>query len=171
MVDKGIWWLTTSICNAVCIQNTIQWWTKEMWPQNHQTIQKHVFYIALLLNHIESGNKKILMKNKNGFRRKRSTTDQILTIHRIKITSYLKNQPSKMNKTCGTIWRSWPPTHRCTSVDLPARIYLHHICADTGFSLEELPGAMDDRGEWRKCQGNAYCQRDLMMTVILYFKK
>ena len=27
----------------------------------------------------------------------------------------------------------------------PARTYLHRICSDTGSSLEDLPGAMDDR--------------------------
>ena len=44
----------------------------------------------------------------------------------------------------------------------------HQLCADTGCSLEDLLGAMDDRG-WieRKSQGNPCCQRDLMMKDII----
>ena len=40
-------------------------------------------YNALLLNRIEPKIDNILRKNQNGFRRNRSTTSQILTIHRI----------------------------------------------------------------------------------------
>ena len=40
-------------------------------------------YNALLHNHIEPKIENILRKNQNGFRRKRSTTSQILTIRRI----------------------------------------------------------------------------------------
>ena len=54
----------------------------------------------------------------------------------------------------GHYWRSkdelisnvlpWTPLHGCTSVDPLARIYLHQLCMDTGCSLENLLGAMDD---------------------------
>ena len=37
-----------------------------------------------------------------------------------------------------------------TSVGWPARTYLHQLCADTGCSLEDLLGAMDDRDRWRE---------------------
>ena len=37
------------------------------------------------------------------------------------------------------------PTHGCTSVGLPAKIYIHQLCADTGFCLEDLPSAMANR--------------------------
>ena len=37
------------------------------------------------------------------------------------------------------------PTHGRASVGWPARTYSHQLCADTGCSLEDLPGAMDDR--------------------------
>ena len=40
-------------------------------------------YNALLRNHIEPKINNILRKNQNGFQRNRSTTSQILTIHRI----------------------------------------------------------------------------------------
>ena len=32
-----------------------------------------------------------------------------------------------------------------TSIGRPARMYLHKLCTDTGCSLEDLPGAMEDR--------------------------
>ena len=62
--------------------------------------------------------------------------------------------PSKENKQ-----DLWTPTHGHASVDQPAYIYMYHLCADTGCSLEDLPGAMDGEGE---SQGTPYCQHDLM---------
>ena len=38
------------------------------------------------------------------------------------------------------------------TVGQPARTFLHQLCADTGCSFEDLPGALDDRD--RECQGN-----------------
>ena len=32
-----------------------------------------------------------------------------------------------------------------TKAGRPARTYIQQLCADTGCSLENLPGAMDDR--------------------------
>ena len=37
-----------------------------------------------------------------------------------------------------------------TSIDGHARTYLHQLCADKGYSLENLPRAMDDRDGWRE---------------------
>ena len=34
----------------------------------------------------------------------------------------------------------WTPTHGRANVGRPAKTYLHQLCADTGCSLEELPG-------------------------------
>ena len=44
----------------------------------------------------------------------------------------------------------WTPTHGCTSIGWLARTYLHQLCVDTGCSLEDLPGVMDDRDGWRE---------------------
>ena len=93
------------------------------------------------------------------------------------LTSYLKNHSSKMNKTCGTLLEKqdelmsdvlqWNTTCGRASVGRLARNYLHQICADTGCSLEDLPGAMDDRDGWRvrESHGDSCCQRDLMMMM------
>ena len=43
----------------------------------------------------------------------------------------------------------WTPTHEHTSVGRPARSHLHQLCAETGFTLEDLLGVMDDRDGWR----------------------
>ena len=36
------------------------------------------------------------------------------------------------------------------SVGRLARIYLHQLCVDIGYSLENLPEAIDDRDKWRE---------------------
>ena len=67
----------------------------------------------------------------------------------------------------------WTPTHRCTNVDCPASIYLHQLCADTGFHLEDLPGGMNDNDEWRErkreSQENLCCLHDLMIIHHIFF--
>ena len=55
----------------------------------------------------------------------------------------------------GHCWRSkdefisntllWTPSHGRANARRPARNYIQQLCADTGYSLEDLPGAMDDR--------------------------
>ena len=85
-------------CNAVYSQNRIERWTKGCilpFPKkgdlglakNYRGITltsiAAKIYNALLRNRIEPKIDNILRKNKNGFRRNRSTTSQILTIRRI----------------------------------------------------------------------------------------
>ena len=71
------------------------------------------------------------------------------------LTSHLKT--GRQTRRVGLYWRSknelssdvllWTPTNGSASVSRKARIYLHKLCAG---SLEELPGAMDDRDGWRE---------------------
>ena len=43
-------------------------------------------------------------------------------------------------------------------VGRPTRTYLHQLCEYSGCSLEELPGATDDRNGWREGKlGNLNC--------------
>ena len=44
----------------------------------------------------------------------------------------------------------WIPSHRRAKAGPPARTYIQKLCADTGFSLEDLLGAMGDRDAWRE---------------------
>ena len=58
----------------------------------------------------------------------------------------------------GHCWRSkdelisdiflWTPPHGHAKAGWPARTHIQQVCADTGYSLGYLPGAMDDRDGW-----------------------
>ena len=66
------------------------------------------------------------------------------------------------------------PSHGRVSVGRSRRNYLQQFCTDTRCSLEELLGAMDDRGVWRDrererervCQGNPCKLRDFMIRMM-----
>ena len=45
-------------------------------------------------------------------------------------------------------------------------MYLHHLCVDTGCSIEELPGAVDDKDE-REGERERESQRDLMAITYV----
>ena len=44
----------------------------------------------------------------------------------------------------------WTPSHGRAKVGQPARTYLQQLHASIGCSLEDLPGAIDDRDRWRE---------------------
>ena len=50
--------------------------------------------------------------------------------------------------------------------------HIHQLRADTGCSLEDLPGAMDDEDEWpereRESQGNPCRQQDLKIMIRIH---
>ena len=54
----------------------------------------------------------------------------------------------------------WTPSHGRASVGQPSRIYLQQPCTDTGCSMEDRPGTMDDRDEWR---------HDMMMMMMMIY--
>ena len=69
---------------------------------------------------------------------------------------HLKNHLSKTNKI-GHSWRSknelindiWTPRHACASVgDQQELTYINSV--PTGYSLKDLPGAMDGRNRWKE---------------------
>ena len=81
-------------------------------------------------------------------------------------------KPIQVRRTghAGRCWRSrdefisnillWTPSHGQAKAGWPARTYIQQFCADTGCSLEDLPGAMDDRDGWQEkvweiCAGSA----------------
>ena len=69
---------------------------------------------------------------------------------------------SKTNKTCciqlekenqtHSRFLLWTPTYGRACVGRPARTYMHQVCVDTEYSLEDLPGVMDDRDGWRETE-------------------
>ena len=44
----------------------------------------------------------------------------------------------------------WTPSHGWAKAGWPSRTYIQQLCADTGYNLEDLPGAMDNRDGWRE---------------------
>ena len=62
----------------------------------------------------------------------------------------------------------WSPSHGRAKAGRPARTYIQLLCAHTGYSLEDLPGAMDNRDGWREreSQRDLYWQCDIMMLMI-----
>ena len=66
----------------------------------------------------------------------------------------------RQTRHAGHDWRSrdelisdillWTASHGPAKAGRPARTYIQQLCADTGFSLEDLPRAMDDRDGWRE---------------------
>ena len=76
-----------------------------------------------------------------------------------------ENYQVRRTKHAGHCWRSkdelisdilsWISSHGRAkvgraSVGRPARTYIQQLCADTGYSLEDLLEAMDDRDGWRE---------------------
>ena len=57
----------------------------------------------------------------------------------------------------------WIPSHGRTKAGRPARTYIQQLCVDTGYSLEDLQGAMDER----EGQGNLCWRRDMMMMMMI----
>ena len=66
----------------------------------------------------------------------------------------------RRTRHAGHCWRSrdelirdvllWTPKHGRAKAGRPARTYIQQLCEDTGCCPEDLPGAMNDREEWRE---------------------
>ena len=66
----------------------------------------------------------------------------------------------RRTRHAGHCWRSrdelirdvllWTPTRGRAKAGRPARTYIQQLCEDTGWCPEDLPGAMNDREEWRQ---------------------
>ena len=69
-----------------------------------------------------------------------------------------KNIRVRLNRHAGHCWRSrdelirdillWAPSYGREKAGRSARTYIQQLCADAGCSLQDLPGAMDDRDGW-----------------------
>ena len=75
-------------------------------------------------------------------------------------TTHHKTIQVRRTRHAGHCWRSkdelisdiilWTPPHGRAKAGRPARTYVQQLCSETGCSLEDLPGAMDDRDRWRE---------------------
>ena len=92
--------------------------------------------------------------NKSG---RQHLTKQQLYSH---LAPIMKSIKIRRTRHAGHCWRSkdelisdilrWTPSHGRAKVRQPARTYIQQLCTDTGYSLEDLLGAMDDRDGCRK---------------------
>ena len=57
----------------------------------------------------------------------------------------------------------WTLSHQRGKAGQPARTYIQQLSADTGYSLEDLPVAIDDRDGWR--EGAREIRADLSQNV------
>ena len=72
----------------------------------------------------------------------------------------MKTIQVSQTRHAGYCWRSkdelisdillWTPSHGQAKTGRPARTYIQQFCADIGYSLEDLPGGMDDRDGWQE---------------------
>ena len=79
-------------------------------------------------------------------------TKQLLYSH---LPPIRKTIQVRRTRHAGHCWRSgdgligdillWNPSHGWAKAGRPARTYIQKLCADTGYSLEDLPGARDDK--------------------------
>ena len=71
-----------------------------------------------------------------------------------------KTIQGRQTKHAGHCWRSrdklisdvllWTPAYGRAKAGRPARIYIHQLCEDTGYSPEDLPEVMNNREKWRE---------------------
>ena len=76
------------------------------------------------------------------------------------LPSITKTIQVRRTRHAGHCWRSrdelisdvllWTPTHGRAKAGRPARTYIQQLCEDTGCCPEDLPGAMNDKEEWRE---------------------
>ena len=87
--------------------------------------------------------------------RRQNPAKQQLYGHLPPITKTIK---IRRTRHVGHCWRNreerisdilpWTPSDVRAKAGRPARTYKQQLCVDTGCSLEDLPGPMDDRGKW-----------------------
>ena len=60
----------------------------------------------------------------------------------------------------------WTPSHVQAKAGWPARTYIQQLCADTGCSLEDLPGVMNDREGWQE-RVREICAGSMIWFVLI----
>ena len=153
-----------------CNVRGVQTWTELNWNINdlstHTDRMKRCFFqvavVSILLNGCTTGTLTKCMEKKldgNYTRMLRAILIKSCREHPIKqqlyghlppITKTIKIRRTRYASHC---FRSrdelisdlllWTPSHGRAKAGRPARTYIHQFCADTGCSLEDLPGAMD----------------------------
>ena len=144
-----------------------------IWKSDMTDKMKYSFFQAAIVSILLHGcttwtlTKRVKKKKDGNYtRRLRAILNKSLRQYPIKQQLYGQIPPItktiKIRRTrhAGHSWRSkeelkcdvlqWTPSHGRAKSGYPARTYMHKLYADTGFSPENLPKAMDDREEWRE---------------------
>ena len=79
----------------------------------------------------------------------KATAVQPLTTNQVRWTRHAEHCWRSKNELISDILL-WTSSHGRAKAGRPARTYIQQLCADTGCSLEDLPGAMDDKEGWRE---------------------
>ena len=97
---------------------------------------------------------RMLLAILNKSRRQHSTKQQLYG-HLPPITKTIK---VRRTRHAGHCWRIkdelisdvllWTPSHEWAKAEWPARTYIQQLCANMGWSPEDLPEVMDDREGW-----------------------
>ena len=105
---------------------------------------------------LDSNYTRMLWAVSNKFWRQHLTNQQLYG----HLTPITKTIQVRRTRHAGYCWRSkdelisnillWTPSHRRAKVGQLARSYIQQLCADTGCSLEDLPGVMDSSDGWWK---------------------
>ena len=61
----------------------------------------------------------------------------------------------------------WIPLYGRAKTGRPARTYIQQFCADTGFSLEDLLGTMNDRDGWQEIRASSVMMMMMMMMMMI----
>ena len=114
------------------------------WTQSKLRVKKLGNYTRMLLAIL------------NNYWRQHPTKQQLYS----HLTPIPKTIKVKRTRYAGHCWRSkdklisntlpWTSSYGQSTAGRPARTYIQQLCADTGYSLEDLPGTMDDRDGWRE---------------------
>ena len=66
----------------------------------------------------------------------------------------------------------WTPSHGWAKAGWLAKTYIQQLCTDIGCSLEDLPGAMDDRrdGWWERVREIRVGSTTMMMMIVKFWR-
>ena len=91
-------------------------------------------------------------------------------------TAIIKTIKVRQTRHAGHCWRSkdelisdiilWTPSHRGANVGRPSRTCIQQLCVSRVYSVEDLPGAMDDRDGWRARVGEIRAGRSTWWWYI-----
>ena len=104
------------------------------------------------------------------------STKQQLYGHLPPITKTIQVRRARYTGHC---WRSmdklisdvlrWIPSHGQAKAGRPSRTYIQQLCADTGYSPDDQPEAVDSREGWRERVRDIRADRTTSWSPVIFF--